>query len=71
MNTQQIIDTIIAKYEKKKDFRSRPVLNFLGSLGGSTRWDAVQNLHADAQCYKWKPCIVNAIKEGINKILPR
>ena len=71
MNTQQIINTIIAKYEKKKDFRSRPVLNFLGSLGGSTRMDAMQNLHADAKCYKWKACIVSAIRDGINKILPR
>ena len=67
--SQQIIDSIIKKYEKKKDFRRLPVENFLGTLRGSTRWEAVANLHQDAQCYRWKPSIVSAIKEGINKIL--
>lgn len=68
MSNQDIIEAIIKKYESKKGFRPTPVRNFLGSLGGQSTRDASMNLAADARCYAWKPCIVNAIKEGIMKL---
>lgn len=70
MNNQAIIEEIIKKYESKKGFRARPVQNFLSSLGGQSRIAASMNLGQDSACYNWKPCIVNAIKEGINKLIP-
>lgn len=70
MDKQSIIDGIIKKYESKKGFRALPVQNFLSSLGGQSRLAASMNLGQDARDYAWKPSIVSAIKEGINKLIP-
>ena len=69
MSNQEIITAIVEKYKDKKGFRSRPVENFLSSLGGQTRFMASMNLGQDARDYSWKPPIVAAIKEGINKLI--
>ncbi len=59
------IEAIVAKFKSKPGFRETPVRNFLGSMGGMSKSDALGNLNADARSYNWKPSIVAAIKAGI------
>jgi hypothetical protein len=55
----------IAKLASKKGAKSSAVENFLGSLGGMSRMDALMNLTYDAASYKWKSATVSAIRSGI------
>jgi len=55
----------IAQLASKKGVKAIAVQNFLGSLGGMTRMDALMNLSMDARSYKWNTPTVNAIRSGI------
>lgn len=59
------IEAIIGQFKDRPGFRELPVKNFLGSLGDSTRGNALANLSMDTRLYAWKPSIVAAIKAGI------
>lgn len=41
------------------------VENFLGTLGGMSKDDALNNLTQDARDYRWNAPTVNAIRKGI------
>jgi len=45
--------------------RKVAVENFLMSLYGSTREDALKNLSLDAKLYKWNTATRKAIRDGI------
>lgn len=47
--------------------RTRAVENFLSSLGGVTKAQALGNLALDARSYRWNAPTVKAIKDGIDK----
>lgn len=45
--------------------------NFLGSLGGVSERDAIDNLNMDAKMYKWNAATVSAIRKGIREHFKR
>lgn len=55
----------IDKLASKSGVRRIGVENFLGTLGSMTRYEATQNLYADAASYKWNAATVAAIRKGI------
>lgn len=59
------IDTILNQvFEKYPTARKIPVENFLMSAQGQY-FENLQNLHKDAQLYRWDAPVRNAIKYGL------
>ena len=62
----------IEKLATRKGVKSIAVYNFLGSLEGLSKMDALANLSfalyvLDARLYKWNAATVKAIQDGIKK----
>jgi hypothetical protein len=55
----------IEQFAGRKDVKRRAVENFLGSLTGLSKADALGNLKQDAKDYKWNAATVAAIQAGI------
>ena len=55
----------IEKLAKYKGVKSIAVYNFLGSLEGLSKTDALANLSLDGYLYKWNAATVKAIRAGI------
>ena len=51
----------------RKDVKTIAVQNFLGTLGGSTAYEARKNFEADAKSYRWNGATKKAIRDGLAK----
>jgi hypothetical protein len=56
----------VERLASKKNVRRIAVENFLSSLEGLTREEAMMNLEMDAATYKWNAATISAISEGIS-----
>ena len=65
MNLRQLTGAEIEKLAARKGVKRIAVENFLASMGTGFPSDARQNLHADAESYKWNAATVKAILAGI------
>lgn len=55
----------IEKLASKPDVKRIACENFLGTLDGCTKSEALANLNLDAKLYGWNAATVSAIEEGI------
>jgi len=63
-------EDIISKLAGRKNVKKIAVENFLISLHGLNKDEAIANLEYDAKLYKWNSDTVKAIRDGI-KLLVR
>lgn len=56
----------VERLASRKGVKRTAVENFLGTLGGSSREEALVNLELDARSYKWTAKTVKAINDGID-----
>lgn len=58
----------IEKFAGREGVKRRAVENFLCSLSGGTKSEALGNLRQDARDYRWNAPTQKAISEGIKAI---
>lgn len=60
-----LTDEQIEELANREGVRKIAVENFLTSLGGLTKGEALANLKMDAKLYKWNSATQKAIRDGI------
>lgn len=62
-----LTESEIEVFASRTNVKRVGVENFLGTVAGLSRKDALANLHQDARCYRWNSATVAAIKAGIDR----
>lgn len=61
----KLLDAQITMLAGRSKVRKIAVENFLSSMGGLTRDEALGNLYLDAGLYRWNSATIEAIRKGI------
>ena len=62
-----LTDEQLEELASRKGVRRIAIENFLTSLGGMSKSDAIANMKMDAKLYKWNGATQRALREGITK----